>query len=373
VEEPPRPRTATPSDVAVAVPPRAPSAAAAQETLDRALEWIAASQREDGTWPEGEPAESWLAAAQRADGSWPADMQEDPLPAHPAPRVVGVTGLCVLALSGSPRHADAVERGRAWLYEQQDRETGAIAAQRTHDFLYGHGIATYALVVTAPGGRSDVDAAERGRLQAAINFILSARNPYAAWRYQVPPDGDNDTSVTGWMLAALDAARERGWNVDAAALEGGLAWLDEVTDPRSGRVGYDSFGSLSSRTPQNEHFPRERGEAMTAVGLTSRVELRGAEVSRNLLASHARLLKRNLPVWDPKTLGVDMYYWYHGTRGMRALGGADGVVWRAALLSAAVEGQAADGSWDPVGPWGTTGGRAYATALMALSVAACLE
>jgi hypothetical protein len=116
---------------------------------------------------------------------------------------------------------------------------------------------------------------------------------------------------------------------------------------------------------------------MTAVGLASRVDVQGDEARRDVLASHARLLKRKLPAWDPQAGTVDMYYWNFGTRGMHALGGADWEVWRTSMLAAAVAGQSHAGpdagSWDPVDPWGYSGGRAYATALMALSVAECLE
>ena len=40
-----------------------------------------------------------------------------------------------------------------------------------------------------------------------------------------------------------------GFEVDPAAFEGALSWLDEVTDPVTGRVGYEERGSPSSRTP----------------------------------------------------------------------------------------------------------------------------
>ena len=38
--------------------------------------------------------------------------------------------------------------------------------------------------------------------QKCLDFIALSRNPYYAWRYGVKP-GDNDSSVTGWMMMAL--------------------------------------------------------------------------------------------------------------------------------------------------------------------------
>ena len=214
-------------------------------------------------------------------------------------------------------------------------------------------------------------------MQRAVDYILRARNPYAAWRYDVPPIGDNDTSVTGWMLAALVEARDAGYRLDHAAFEGGVNWIEEVTDPVSGRVGYDSVGSLSSRTPTNEHYPRQKGEAMTAIGLASRIEVDGRRDQRGTLNSHARLLRRTLPAWDPQGFGIDMYYWYHGTRAMKAMGGATGrsgvpPCWRRWCPGNAPKAsRPAPGTRS--GPGVTAAAGSYATALMAIVLAECLD
>ena len=50
------------------------------------------------------------------------------------------------------------------------------------------------------------------------NFILRSRNAYAAWRYDSPGLGDNDSSVTGWMVLALVAARDAGLVIEESAL-----------------------------------------------------------------------------------------------------------------------------------------------------------
>ena len=41
---------------------------------------------------------------------------------------------------------------------------------------------------------------ERARVQKAVDYIVAARNPSGGWRYDVPPAGQNDTSVTAWAL-----------------------------------------------------------------------------------------------------------------------------------------------------------------------------
>ena len=71
-----------------------------------------------------------------------------------------------------------------------------------------------------------------------------------------------------------------------------------------------------------------------------------------------------------------MYYWYYGTYALFQMGAQKPEYWKRweeALVPTLLESQRADGdargSWDPVGPWGHSGGRVYSTALMTL----CLE
>lgn len=112
---------------------------------------------------------------------------------------------------------------------------------------------------------------------------------------------------------------------------------------------------------------------MTAVGLLARIFLGQNPTEVPVMRKHAELLRRSLPVWEPEARGCDMYYWYYGTYAMYQLGGADWEAWNRAMKPAIVATQRGDGdergSWDPVGPWGSVGGRIYSTALMTL----CLE
>ena len=338
-------------------PPPAQTSAAA---LEGARAWLVAHQDEDGRWDADEFMKH-DSAGQRCDGAG--------LKHHD----VGVTGLALLALlddgprAGEGINDDAIERGLAWLQAVQDHDTGRLGDASAYGFMYDHAIATYALCehdLRAP------DETRRPAIQSAVNFVLRARNPYGAWRYDAPPIGDNDTSVTGWCTLALLAARAGGYSIDEAALEGALAWIDQVTDPATGRCGYDTFGSFSSRTPTNEDFPRDTAEAMTAVALRMRLSLGQRPDTNPITVKHANLLAKHLPLRDAEGKRCDMYYWYHGSRAMREMGGAHWEQWHEALLAALLDSQSEDGpaagSWDPVGPWGYAGGRVYSTALLAL-------
>lgn len=325
----------------------------------------------------------WLKNHQDDDGKWDADefMKHDPPNdqcEHPgaATQDVGLTGFALLAFLGDGNtttegpYKKVVAAGINWLRQQQDPDTGLFGEAASHDFIYGHAIATLAMCEAYYFSKSPLI---KRNAQSAVNYIARARNPYGAWRYDVPPIGDNDTSVTGWMVFALASAQEAGLKVDPAALEGALAWIDDVSDPATGRCGYDSFGSQSSRTPANEEYPREKGEAMTAVALLCRFFLKQDPGEHDIMEKHAELLKRTPPEWDPEGLGCDMYYWYYGTYAMFQMGGTYWKNWNQAMKKAVVDSQRKDGaskgSWDAIGPWGYSGGRVYSTACMVL----CLE
>ncbi|MDP6539680.1 MAG: terpene cyclase/mutase family protein [Planctomycetota bacterium] len=324
----------------------------------------------------------WLARHQDADGKWDSDdfMAHDPAsdvcdgPGQPE-HDVGLTGLALLAFLGDGHttargeYTEHVLRGIRWLAEQQDPESGLFPEPIGHAYLYDHAIATLALCEAYYFSRNPLIGR---RAQAAVGFITRSRNPYGVWGYDSPPTGRSDTSVTGWMVFALESAREAGLTVDSQAFHDSLAWLDEVTDT-VGRIGYRTPGSASSRVDGvNDHYPTDRTECLTAVGLLCRFFL-GQDPSRvEPMERGAALLARALPRWDPDGLSNDMYYWYYGSYAMYQMGGSHWRAWEKAMHEAVVASQRADGaaagSWDPIGPWGFSGGRVYSTALGVLSL-----
>jgi len=327
----------------------------------------------------------WLARHQDADGRWDCDgfMKHDPPDARcegagEATHDVGMTALALLAFLGQGstskegEYRHNVARGIAWLKQQQDPDTGLLGEAIGQGYVYDHALATLALCEAYYFTRSPLI---RRTAQDAVNWISRARNPYGAWRYEVPPDGESDTSVTGWMVFALKSAEEAGLVVDPMALTGALSWLEEVTDPATGRAGYVEVGGPSSRIARvNDHFPVEKGEALTAVALLCRIFLGQDPQEHEIMRKSADLLRRKLPEWDPEGLGCDMYYWYYGSYAMYQMGGSRWwAPWNKAMKGAVLDSQREDGSfrgsWDPAGPWGVSGGRVYSTALMVL----CLE
>ena len=317
---------------------------------------------------------NWLAANQDETGFWDSDRHEGG-----ALYNVGVTGLALMAFFGAGytdgdrgaagSHATTIRKGLGALVVNQ-ADDGCIGTRATHSFFYNHCIATAALCEAYGLTKS---AKYKRAAQQAIDFVAKSRNPYMAWRY-VPRGGENDTSVTAWAVIALTSAKNAGLSIDEAALAGARTWIDKMTNPKTGRVGYIYQGSPPAR-PESaiDSFPADRSEAMTAAGLVIRACTGGLTAKDEVVRRGASLFFRHTPAWNEEDGSVDMYYWLFGTMAMYRLGGKHWRAWAARVTNAVLEGRHSEkgdrfGSWDPVGAWGNDGGRVYATAAMAMTL-----
>lgn len=314
---------------------------------------------------------AWLERNQLADGRWSVSTDAE-VQKQGEPHDVGITALALLALLGSGRSPlDPVPaRAVGWLIRQQDPREGIFGSRRSHAWIYPHAMATQALAEVQLVARSEL---LRASLQRATDLLFLARNPYGAWRYDCPPIGDADTSVTAWVVTALFLAREAGCTGDyPGAFEGTLAFLEDLTDPASGRAGYTRLGELSARMEKNAFFPRDKGESLTAAALFIR-RLLGVLPSEPVAAKQVALVASKPPVWDPEGFGTDEYYYYYGSQALALCGGPAAEIWTKAARSVAdaQSGNASErGSWDPVGVWSFLGGRVYSTAMLALMLEA---
>jgi hypothetical protein len=353
-------------------------AAAAERAADEALRWLAAHQSPNGGW-EAAGFANWC------------DLQ----PAGPGSEVdgagkrihdVGVTGLALQAFlaagytnRGDHEFAKTVSRGLRYLKNVQDPE-GCFGPRSTQQYVYNHALAAQAMVEAYGMTGSPIF---KGSAQRALDFIEQARNPNFAWRYGIQP-GDNDTSVTACMVQVLAAASwinadaEAGGKpaplrVEPAAFDGARNWIQKVTDPETGRVGYIARGAGSAR-PQElvDRFPADLTEAMTAAGCWIRWLL-GDDPAKDPVFQRGLELVRALPPTAEVPGAIDHVYWTWGALVAWQAGGATWSAWETALHHAVTRRQRTEGgycglrgSWDPVGVWGAEGGRVAATASGAL-------
>lgn len=315
----------------------------------------------------------WLAAHQDPDGFWDSDsFKGSPL------NDVGNTGLALLALmdSGSSMdkgpHRKQLKAGVKYLCDVQD-EDGCLTTKNHQHYMYNHAIGCLALVEAY--GRSRQPILEKPAVKA-LHYVHTSKNPGKAWRYNdgiADPIEQNDVSVTGWMMMCLASARKHGLAVEEQDLNDGLAYIEEMTDPETGRTGYKETGSYSAREMGDEQiWPFEQVEAMTAVGMMCRAAFEDSGKNKAMLDKGAALLLARKPLWDPQTGSIDYYYWYYGTQAMGLRGGAEWIIWRDHVVPVLAQHQEADGSWDPtLGPWGENGGRVYSTALCTRTLTFC--
>lgn len=343
----------------------------------------------------------WLYDHQAPSGFWDADefMVYDVYPDQPPsegkgnPVVdVGLTGLALLAFLGNGhntqegQYRETVSKGINWLRENQ-RDDGLFGDEVGNPTLYNHSIATMAMgEATYFANRSP---ALMKNLKKAVTRIVNARNNYGAWRYQLEPNGDNDSSITGWMVFALKTAEDCKLPVDHAAFDGAAAWFDSMEDKNSGRIGYawgdggGGPGSLPSRPiHMMDRFPADKSESLTAVALLCRIFMTDVAKIKSwkdhpnydMMKKNADLIAAKLPKWDNDG-SIDMYYWYYATFAMNQWGDQHWKNWEKAIGSALLPNQRRDtpdkkdnfyGSWDPADAWGEEGGRVYSTAICAL-------
>ena len=348
------------------------------KTTERGLEWLKAHQSPSGAWET------------RGFGRWcNGALAETPSPDGAGKPMydTGATGLALCTYLGAGytnrgRHPyrRTVSRGLRYLKNTQDPE-GCFGSRAAPTFIYNHATASLAMV-EAYGMTGS--ALYKPSAQRALDFIGLSRNPYYAWRYGVKP-GNNDTSVSGWMMMAVKSAkltnadalaggREAPLAIDDDAFDGIGSWLDKMTDPDTGRVGYMTRGSGSARPRELvDRFPTEKSEAMTAVGVLARIFMGEDPRKSQEIRMGADLMRRLPPTWNTEDGSIDMYYWYYGALAMHQVGGKHWATWSEALDQAVIQSQRTDGtyceykgSWDPVGPWGEDGGRVYSTALMTM-------
>lgn len=339
-----------------------------------------------------EAALDWLVRHQDASGAWrPAGFIEQCArhAEHPAcdgagddADRVGVTALAMLALLGDGStlsrgsRRDAVRAATLWLLAERDSETGRFGDAKRTTFMYDHAFATHALSEALV---SDEDPTLRGAVQAAVDYLARVQirrdGERTAWSYNTPGMEEHvDSSLTSCVLLALVAARDAGVEIAPEVFAGGLKLLEKLTDPTTGRTGYDSPGSYSARvTGVNDHMALDRAEPLTALALAARLACGERGKTQPMLAKGVALLLQRPPQWNAAEHRIDFYYWCWGAQAMSWLGGEfETRPWIKPLREALLDGQApvqgSLGSWSPRhDPWGYTGGRVYVTAMGALA------
>jgi hypothetical protein len=306
-----------------------------EEAVERGLQWLAAHQREDGSWcfDLGKPPCNGMCRNSGSESSTTA-----------------ATGLALLPFLGAGytqmegKHQETVKKGLYYL------TTRAVVTQHGVDLqdggtMYAQGIATLALCEAygMTGDKSLKDVA-----QGAIRYIVYAQNlDRGGWRYT--PGAPGDTTVTGWQLMALKSGQMARLEVPSPTIGLVKSFLDGVQFDRGSRYGY--------LTPEMR-APTQ--ETTTAVGLLCRMYLGWNRGKQALYRGVEHLHK-----W--KFSKTNMYYDYYATQVMHHWQGPEWQAWNKPMREYLIATQATEshesGSWYFSDPYGNAGGRLYNTAM----------
>lgn len=326
---------------------------------------------EFGAAPVGFRAQAWLLNQQRLDGSWPTGQETD----EPTGEftVIGNTALVLLSLE--QRHAalpesrweNSVRHGLDYLRGAFDEKEGQFALRAdSYRAMPDHLMATYAAYRLHKYAQGE----EWDRIRrAAVRSIEEARNPYAGWRFAFVPDGDNDSFITSLALRTLaEAAKVENAEAAQSVVEGGMHFLHAMTDPDSGRVGYQRQGAHDPRfVSKADDYPTKYTELCTSVATLARSAHGKDPLDDPTALRSLTLVAAKQPVWNMTNGSVDYYYWMFGAEAMNLVGGRLAERWHGALRTALGEHQTVAGSWPAIDAWSTAGADVHATACALLA------
>jgi hypothetical protein len=325
----------------------------------------------------------FLARYQQSDGSWNLESFDTSHPQHQAQLQSdsAATGLAVLAFQGAGfnhrefKYAVQLNRAINWLIEHQAPDGGLYVDSDARSNLscrmYSHAIATLALT-EAYGMTQDPNLREPCR--KALEYIVATQHNLGGWRYYADPARrETDTSVTGWMMMAMQSGRLVDLQVSEKTWEGIDSWLEVAHDPNNESLHrYNPYAENEGTAIRSTG--RVASHPMTAVGLLMRLYTGWNRTDQRLVTGADYLLSQ-LPS-DRTNTQRDTYYWYYATQVMRHVGGERWDRWNGRLHPLLINSQiqAGDmaGSWHPYEPipdrWGAAGGRLYVTTMNLLSL-----
>jgi hypothetical protein len=168
------------------------------------------------------------------------------------------------------------------------------------DNMYAHAIGTIALCDAAALSKDD---RLKTKAASAVAFIVKAQGKNGSWGYVAGQEGD--TSILGWQVQALTAARLAGIEFDSEKVFGSADnFLESVSTDWGTKYGYREPGKSQTLTP---------------VGLVSRYTMGTMPTIELRLAKGVEFLKQSPPRKDH----WDMYFYYYATRAIHLHGGDD--------------------------------------------------
>lgn len=308
---------------------------ASEEAVRRGLRWLAAHQRDDGSWHFNH------------HGPACPELCDNP---GSVSSTTGATAIALLPFLGAGHthlEGDYLEVVRAGLYYLGSR---MLATPHGGDLqegtMYAQGLSTIALCEAF--AMTD-DPGLLKPCQRAVDFIVYAQDKQGGgWRYF--PGQPGDTTVMGWQLMALRSGEMAYLSVPPQCFTDASRFLDGVSAETGALYGYQT------RTPRT---------TTTAVGLLCRM-YNGWSHDHSALQRGVQYLSEQGPSPD------NMYYNYYATQVLHHWEGDEWKQWNEAMRDQLIATQAdaghAAGSWYFSGGDASSGGRLYNTAMAIMTL-----
>jgi len=296
--------------------------------LAKALEYLASTQQEDGSWPSHEIAGAGLSIMAFIGGECAGKD-------HSARIRAALDYLRSQFTSGSQFPAGSEEAA------VQGGMFGSVSAK----VMYEQAIATLSLIEALvalndpslePMAEEAVQLIVRSQNSAQKPATLQGPTPadsphYGGWRYE-PTYTDADLSVSAWQVLALRAAVNGGFSVPERVFADAAKYIRTLKGA-DGSFGYDG--------------PADIGDSCARAGMGAlALQLCGLPKDP-AIAPAVRFMQAYGPTWNFEYPGegYPFYYWYYGTRVMYFTGGEDWRVWKDYMCRFLVDNQDEKGSW----------------------------
>jgi hypothetical protein len=259
-------------------------------SLDRALEYLTAKQKPDGSFGERHCATSLALLAFMGRGHVP----------------------------GRGPYKDVLERGKKYLLSTQ------LKGGYMGHVMYEHALATLAL---AEMYGMDPDPELEAKLRNAVDLIVRVQSPSGGWRYQ-PHPGDQDLSVTIMQIVALRAANNAEIPVPAETINKAIGYVRSCA-VASGGYSYSSGGGVSVQ--------------MAAAGALA-LQLLGQYNEESIFKSADYMNTLSIR-WGSGGPSYFYYFHYYAMQAHYQAGGKYWNAWHPKVREILLANQNADGSW----------------------------
>jgi hypothetical protein len=336
------------------------------DSVERALSWLANQQQPDGSFPSvemGQPGVTCLAVmAFLAHGHLPGDGQF-------GPHIDRATDF-VLASHKDNGILSRVGPDGPRISRNLVHEIGEAAA-------YNHAISSLMLAELYGMGQTarseKIENAVKKSLAASLEMQRWAKSPAAdrgGWRYVSAPvyGTDSDLSVTGWELMFLRSARNAGFDVPKESIDQAVAYIR--------RCYHQDFGTFVYMQGRGKQDLRSRAMAGAGVLALAHAGFHGAPEATK---SADWLLKYNfdnyneVEMFQQTTFPIDRYHYslFNSCQAMYQMGGKYWQQFFPRTVRTLLANQQRDGSWSAESHFNDGQfGNSYTTALVVLSLGA---